>query len=714
MDFDKKQIVPRFTVFYLIILGIAIWIFVTMLKVMFVEGDAWQEVGKVTEVDSIRLEASRGNILSADGQLMSSSLPNYKVYVDFRSGIEKSDTAYERKVAEKKELFAEKIDSICEGLADICPIKTPLEYKIHLLKGLDKGSRHYEICPGQTLNYIQYNEIKKLPIFRESRYTSGLVVETRNGRKKPFGSLAQRTLGDLYGAKDSARSGLELAYDSVLRGKPGLSHRKKVLSKYLEIIDEPAIDGCDLITTLDVNMQDICENALREKMAELTADIGVVVLMEVATGDIKAIVNLQRDPETNRFYEGRNYALAALMEPGSTFKTASLMVAMDDGYVHKSDIVDTGNGIEMMYGAKMKDHNWNKGGYHVIDVPHVLMVSSNIGTAKLVDKYYHKKPEKFVEGLRRIGIGTPLNLPFVGTADPQIRYPAKDRSNWPHTTIPWMSIGYETQIPPISIVTFYNAIANGGKMVKPRFVSGLLQNGDTVKHYPVEVIKSQICKPSTLKNIQEMLQRVVCDKDGLGKPAGNPMFHVSGKTGTAQISARGRYGTEHLVSFCGYFPSEEPKYSCIVSIRHNYFISSGGGQAGTVFSKISQRVLSKHVTRELVCAVDSNTQLVPDVKNGSTASAKAVLRSLGVKAYEDNVGEWCNAKIKHGSLTLSSRTMYEKSVPNVIGMGARDAVYALESKGLKVRISGRGKVVSQSASAGSSFVKGQTVTLRLN
>lgn len=697
-----------------------------MLKVMFVEGSAWQDVGKVTEVDSLRLEPSRGNILSADGQLMSSSLPNYKVYVDFRSGIDvpKTDTLYEVKVAEKKAMFAEHMDSICIGLADICPIKTPGEYKAHIQKGLDNGSRHYELCPGQTLDYIQYNSIMKLPIFNGPKYISGIIKEERNARKKPFGSLAKRTLGEMYGAKDSARSGLELAYDSVLRGKPGLSHRKKVLSKFIEITDEPAQNGCDLITTLDVNMQDICENALREEMSKLrnvekgySASVGVAVLMDVKTGDVKAIVNLERDPATDTFYEGRNYALASMMEPGSTFKTASFMVAMDDGYVHKSDIVDTGKGIEMMYGAKMKDHNWYKGGYHVIDVPHVLMVSSNIGTAKLIDKYYHKQPEKFVEGLRRIGIGTPLNLPFVGTADPQIRYPAKDRSNWPHTTIPWMSIGYETQIPPISIVTFYNAIANDGKMVKPRFVSGLLQNGDTVMKYPVEVIKQQICKKSTLRDIQEMLERVVCDKEGLGKPAGNPMFHVSGKTGTAQVST-GRtsghgYGSEHLVSFCGYFPSDNPKYTCIVAIRHNHAVSSGGGQAGVVFSKISQRVLSKHVTREIVGAVDSNIQKVPRVKNGYTASAKLVLKNLGVKAYEDNVGEWCDAENGNNSLTLKNHKMPDQSVPDVKGMGARDAVYALESRGLKVKIVGRGKVTTQSLTAGSALVKGQSITLNL-
>lgn len=718
MDFDGEKTKLRFMIIYIIIALAALGIIVQMITVMFVQGKTWRDVGKVTEIDSVKLEATRGNILSADGQLMSSSLPFYKLYIDFKSGLELNDTAYETKLREKKELFAENMDSICMGLAEICPIKTASEYKIHLQKGLNAGSRHYEICPNQTLNYIQYNEIKELPVFRLGKYKGGLVAEIRNGRKKPFGSLAARTLGDMYGAKDSARFGLELAYDSVLRGKSGWSHNKKVLSKRINIEDEPAVDGCDLITTLDVNMQDICENALREKMTDLSADVGVVVLMEVQTGDIKSIVNLQRDPASGKFYESRNYALAALMEPGSTFKTASMMVAMDDGYVRPTDIVDTGNGIEIMYGAKMKDHNWNKGGYHTIDVPHVLMVSSNIGVAKLIDKYYHKQPEKFVEGLRRVGIGTPLNLPFAGAADPKIRYPAKDRSNWPHTTIPWMSIGYETQIPPISTVTFYNAIANDGKMVKPRFVSGLLQNGDTVLKYPVEVIKQQICKKKTLKDIQTILQRVVCDKDGLGKPAGNPLFHVSGKTGTAQISTGKKsghgYGNEHLVSFCGYFPSESPKYTCIVAIRHSFSVASGGGQAGVVFSKISQRVLSKHVTRELVYVADSSTQMVPYVKNGLTTSAKTVLKHLGIKAYEDNVGEWCSTSIKGGSVILENRAMNDNSVPNVIGMGARDAIFALESRGLTAKVKGRGKVKSQSINAGSAIVKGNTIVLQLN
>lgn len=709
MKFDKSYIKTRFLIIYLLTVAFALVIVYSMVKSMFMEREQWEALAAKLETDTVPLSQTRGNLLSAEGQLMASSLPSYKLYIDFQSGGADIDTAAMRK---KVEMFEENMDSICEGLAEICPVMTAGEYEKHIRKGLKRRSRWYELCPGQTLDYIQYNKVRELPLFRKGPNTSGLVADKRNGRKRPFGSLAGRTLGDLYAAKDSARSGIELAYDSLLRGKPGIAHRKKVLDRYLNLIDIPAEDGYDVVTTLDVNMQDICEHALREKLIELSADIGVVVLMEVKTGDIKAIVNLQRYDDGN-YYESRNYALASLMEPGSTFKTASLMVAMDDGYVKPTDIVDTGDGIEMMYGAKMKDHNWNRGGYGVIDVPHVLMVSSNIGVAKLIDKHYHKTPEKFVEGLRRVGIGTPLHLPFIGTADPQIRYPEKDRSNWPNTTIPWMSIGYETQIPPISTVTFYNAIANDGKMLKPRFVKALSKKGEIVETFPVEVIKNNICKKQTLRDIQTILKRVVCDKDGLGKPAGNPIFNVSGKTGTAQISAAGRYGTEHLVSFCGYFPSENPKYTCIVAIRHNYWIASGGGQAGVVFSKIAQRVYSKHETRDLICAADSSTIFVPDVKSGDVESTRHVLESLGVKAYCDNVNDWCTSEIKGGSVILTQRSMYENTMPNVKGMGARDAIYILESRGLTAQIIGRGKVRSQSVPPGTIVRKGRVVRLDL-
>lgn len=734
MKFDKKYINTRITFIVVVAVLVMIAIISRAVYTATVQNEKWKKVGAVSVSDTLPMPAARGNILSADGQLMASSLPDYKVYVDFLSGIDRLGDSiasngskvrvYDPKqVHEKDSLWETNMEAICRGLAEICPNYTYEEHYDHMMKGLRGHKRYWDVSPRMVLNFIQYNELMKLPVFNlKSRYASGLTVDPRNNRNKPFGSLARRTLGEMYGAKDSARSGLELAYDSLLRGEPGKKHNKKVLSKYLSIIDKEPVDGYDLVSTIDVGMQDICESALREKLHELDASMGVVVLMEVKTGDVKAIVNLMRY-EDGEYYEARNYALAALMEPGSTFKTASIMVALDDGYITTKDIVDTGGGICNMYGAKMKDHNWYRGGYGVIDVPHTLMYSSNIGVSKLVDGHYHNQPEKFVEGLRRIGIGTPLGLPFDGAADPVIRMPHKDHKggyrmsdNWSATALAWMSIGYETQIPPISTVSFYNAIANNGKMVRPRFVKGISKDGEMVREFPVEVIKSRICKQSTLEDIQHILYRVVNDPEGLGKKAGNPYFHVSGKTGTAQVSNGSGYKgglNEHLVSFCGYYPSEEPKYSCIVAIRHAYAVASGGGQAGVVFSKIAQRIYSKNVTTDINLAKDSAAVHVPQVKAGNVLAAQYVLKELGLKTNGGEGYEWGTASVAQGGVEFQPVNVGADVVPNVVGMGARDAVYALSTRGMTVRMKGCGKVISQSVPSGSKVVKGRTVILKL-
>lgn len=736
MKFDKKYINTRITVIVVIAALLMVAIITRTVITATVENEKWKKIGAVSVSDTMDLKPNRGNILSADGQLMASSLPDYKVYIDFLSGIERLPDSVNsagkkykvynsEQLAEKKSMWETDMDTICRGLAEICPRYTFEEYRSHLLEGLEKRKRYWEVCPHTVLNFIQFNQIIKLPVFNlKNRYRSGLTYEERNNRNKPFGSLARRTLGEMFGAKDSARSGLELAYDSLLRGEPGKVHHKKVLSKYLSIIDKDPVDGYDLVSTIDVSMQDICESALREKLEELEASMGVVVLMEVKTGDVKAIVNLMRYDDGN-YYEARNYALAALMEPGSTFKTASIMVALDDGYITTKDWVDTGNGVCNMYGAKMKDHNWaTRGGYGVIDVPHTLMYSSNIGVSKLIDGHYHNQPEKFVEGLRRVGIGTPLGLPFNGAANPVIRMPHKDHTggyrmsdNWSATALAWMSIGYETQIPPISTVSFYNAIANGGKMVRPRFVKGIERKGEMVEEFPVEVIKKQICKPSTLQDIQTILYRVVNDKEGLGKKAGNPYFHVSGKTGTAQVAGVGGYKgghNEHLVSFCGYYPSEDPKYTCVVAIRHAYYVASGGGQAGVVFSKIAQRIYSKNVTTDLNVAKDSTAVYVPNVKSGNVMAAQYVLKDLGLNVRGDQGSEWGTTLSDHDGVDFQQIKTSENTVPNVVGMGARDAAYMLGARGLRVRMKGRGKVTAQSVPGGSKVIKGQTVLVELN
>lgn len=704
---EQKKIMLRYSciIFLMVLVGIAIVVKAGV--IMFAERGYWQDVADRFVKENVTVRPNRGNILSSDGQLMASSLPEYKIYMDFKAGGEVKDS-----------LLMLHLDSICKGLNQIFPDKSAKEFKNHILKGRKKGSRNYLLYP-KRISYIQYKEAKALPVFNMNKYRGGFHEQSFNQRKKPFQSLAMRTLGDMYPDVElGAKNGLELAYDSILRGTDGITHRQKVMNKYLNIVDIPPVDGCDIVTTIDVGMQDIAEKALVDKLKEINGDVGVAILMEVKTGNVKAIVNMTKCND-GIYREVRNNAVSDMMEPGSTFKTASIMVALEDGKITPDQIVETGHGVYMMHGRPMRDHNWHRGGYGAIDVTKVLMVSSNIGVSRVIDENYHSQPEKFVEGLYKLGIASPLNLEIPGAAKkPNIRMPNKD--NWSKTALAWMSIGYETQVPPINTLTFYNAIANNGVMVKPKFVESIVKDGQIVEEIPTEVLNPAIASPKTIEQIQTILEKVV--SIGLGKPAGSKQFHVSGKTGTAQVSqGAGGYKSgkmRYLVSFCGYFPSEAPKYSCIVAIQKSGLPASGGLMAGSVFSKIAERVYAKHLAQDLLEARDSTSVLIPDVKNGDIAAAHYVLDAIDVQAtgFDDDSDKpvWGNVSHNPENVILSKKDIADKKVPNVIGMGAKDAVYLLESLGLKVHITGMGKVRSQSIPAGNTIYKGKTIQLRLH
>ena len=705
----RKKIMLRYYFIILIMVLVGIAIVFKAGVIMFAERQYWNDVADRFIKENVTVRPNRGNIISSDGQLMASSLPEYKIYMDFKAGGIHKDT-----------LLIKHLDSICDGLHQIFPDKSKVEFKNHILKGRKKGSRNYLLYP-KRISYIQYKEAKSLPVFNMSKYRGGFHEQAFNQRKKPFGSLAMRTLGDMYSDITlGAKNGLELQYDSILKGKEGITHRQKVMNKYLNIVDIPPVDGCDIITTIDVGMQDIAEKALVDKLKEINGTVGVAILMEVATGDVKAIVNMTKCND-GIYREIRNNAVSDMMEPGSTFKTASIMVALEDGYITPDQNVDTGNGVYMMHGRPMKDHNWHRGGYGVINTTQVLMYSSNIGVSRLVDENYHKNPEKFVEGLYKLGIATPLNLDIPGAAKkPNIRMPNKN--NWSKTALAWMSIGYETQVPPMNTLAFYNAIANNGKMVKPRFVKSIMKDGEVIEDIPVEVINPAIASPKTIEQIQMILEKVV--SEGLGKKAGSNQFHVSGKTGTAQVAQGGVYKSgnmRYLVSFCGYFPSEAPKYSCIVAIQKPGLPASGGLMAGSVFSEIAERVFAKHLAKDLKEAKDSTSILTPDVKHGDLIATNYVLDDINVRTISSAIkkerGKPVWGKITHTpntNITLTPNEISTKRVPNVIGMGAKDAVYLLESLGLKVQISGMGKVKSQSILVGNTLQKGKTIQLRLN
>ena len=630
---------------------------------------------------------------------------------------EKDEKRRKKDQARRDSILNANMDSICIGLNKIFPDKSVAQFKAHLKKGRQAKSRNYLIYP-KRISYIQYKEVKRLPVFCLNRYKGGFKELAYNQRKKPFGSLAARTLGDVYAdTAKGARNGIELAFDTILKGRNGLTHRQKVMNKYLNIVDVPPVDGCDLLTTIDVGMQDICEKALVDKLKELNASVGVVVLMEVATGEVKAIVNMMQGKD-GEYYEMRNNAISDMLEPGSTFKTASIMVALEDGKITPDYVVDTGNGQMPMHGRVMKDHNWHRGGYGKLTVTEILGVSSNVGTSYIIDHFYGSNPQKFVDGLKRMSIDQPLHLQIAGEGKPNIRGP-KERSYFSKTALPWMSIGYETQVPPMNIVTFYNAIANKGVMVRPKFVKAAIKDGEIVKEYPTEVINPKICSDKTLADIQMILRKVV--GEGLAKPAGSKQFHVSGKTGTAQIS-QGAAGyktgrTNYLVSFCGYFPSEDPKYSMIVSIQKPGLPASGGLMAGSVFSRIAERVYAKDLRLPLTNAIDTNSVVIPNVKAGEMREAQRVLEELNIqvqgKIADAGKEVWGNTHLAPQAVVLESRSNMQNFVPSVIGMGAKDAVYLLESKGLKVHLVGVGKVKSQSIANGSIVRKGQTVTLTL-
>lgn len=706
MAVNKSSIFTRYFFVVLVLALVGVGIVVRAGIIMFGERQYWSDVAERFVKENVAVNPNRGNILSADGDLMASSLPEYRIYMDFKAGGKRKDS-----------LLLLYMDSICHGLHKIFPDRSASEFKRTLLRGRKAGSRNFLIYP-KRISYIQYKEAKALPVFNMNKYAGGFYEQAYNQRKKPFGSLAARTLGDVFADTAlGAKNGIELAFDTLLKGQKGVTHRQKVMNRYLSITDIPPVDGYDIITTIDVDMQDICEKALVDKLKELNAFVGVAVLMEVKTGDVKAIVNMTRGSDGN-YYEMRNNAISDMMEPGSTFKTASVMVALEDGKVEPDTQVDTGNGVKRMYGSSMKDHNWNRGGYGVIDVTRILEVSSNIGVSSIIDQYYHDNPQKFVDGLKKLGITDSLPLQIPGGGKPNIKGP-KERY-FAKTTLPWMSIGYETQVPPLNILTFYNAIANDGVMVCPRFVKAAVKDGEVVKEYPVKVMREQICSESTLQKIRKILRLVV--SEGLAKPAGSKQFAVAGKTGTAQISqgASGYTsgGRKYLVSFCGYFPADAPKYSLIVSIQKPGLPASGGQMAGSVFSKIAERVFAKNLSYDIKYAIDSTSSVIPAVKDGDLRETQYVLTRLDIPtngSISRNGKEtvWGRARQDSTAVVLEQHEISGNTMPNVRGMGAKDAVYLLEQAGLRVRLSGVGHVTSQSITPGSHFRRGQTVALHL-
>jgi len=702
----------RFGIVYLIISILFLLVIYKIVQIQFFERAQWMKLAEKQKITDIIVKPKRGNIFAADGRLLASSIPTYYVYMDLRVPALQ---------LEGGKLFRENIDSLSIGLAQFFGEKTAGGYKMMIQKAYNDRKGELQLYP-KRISYSQLKDLRKLPLFRLGRNKSGLITKEYVRRVKPFGSLASRTIGDVYADEvKGGRSGIEGSFNDELVGIAGVSTRQKVANKYIETIEVEPVDGLDVYTTLDIEIQDIVERALRDTIEDLGARSGCVVVMEVKTGEIKAMVNLDRNEETGTYYEGKNHALSDEVEPGSTFKIASLMAVLDEGIVKKTDYFDTGNGLFPIGGRVMKDHNHSKGGYGRLRVDEIIHASSNVGTSKMVMKSFEAHPERYVEKLYDFKLNDSLPIQMKGIARPWIKHPKKDKDLWYKTSLAWMSIGYETKMPPIYTLTFYNAIANGGTMVKPLFVKNIKRNGEIVKTYETEVLKSAICKPTTLKDVQEIMLGVLEGKYGTAKRVRSNIVRIAGKTGTAQIS-QGSLGyksgqTKHNVSFCGYFPADNPEYTCIVVLTAPNGLPSGGGMAGSIFKKVAERIVllkSSWTPEKMANDTVRHYAYLPEIKNGNSGALKTVVNELTIPMENPGMNGWIKQKESDGQrLSLDTYKIQKGLIPDVSGMGAKDAFYLLGNLGLKVKLNGRGKVVAQSLYPGTKIQNGAVIELEL-
>ena len=714
---EKKRVSRKYLSLFFLMAVWGIFIIIKMAMVMFGERTYWNEVSKHLTSTNKVIEARRGNILSDEGLLLASSVKQYRVFLDFRSA-EKTPQRAEKDQMRKDTLFNRHVVEFARQINEIFPKYSVQEFVNHYQKGFDSKSHSWPLLPGVSRNSypVSYNQYKSLSrtVWLKPKYERWFFsAESKISRQKPFGTLAARTIGGMYEAKDSARNGLELSFDSLLRGVPGRGHVEKVQNVSRIVADIPQVDGCDIRTTINVDMQDIAEVALRKVMDKWNAASGIVVLMEVPTGDIKAMASLTKTGP-GQYDEIQNNAVREIYEPGSTFKPVSMMVALDDGKISMTDSVFCENGVYTGFGgSRMTDSHK----YGWLDVTHIIMNSSNIGTSKLIHAAYKDNPQAFVDGVYRTGINTHFDLQLKGVAAPVIRR----EGYWDATRLPWMSIGYNTQLPVINTLAFYNGFANGGCMVAPRLVTEVTREGEVVKEFPVEVVRRHMCKDETLKKIQYMLEQVVVD--GTGKNAGSKYFVVAGKTGTAQLSqGSGGYRSgpmRYMVSFCGYFPADNPQYSCIVSVRTDGGAAGGATWAAPAFHEISEKVMASRNLREIKEAYDSIHQFIPKVVSGNLAKSATVLKELGKKNLMSreyrNVADsvWGSVSSDSGVYVMKPMLFQEGLVPDVHGMGASDALYLLESMGMSVSITGVGRVKSQTPARNTRFRKGDKIQLTL-
>jgi cell division protein FtsI (penicillin-binding protein 3) len=666
MAVDDKYISYRTYLVAFFIFLMAMAIVVKLTNIQWVDGKHYRQLAKERTVRNFVIPANKGNIYSADGSLLATSIPNYIIRFDA--------------VAPKTETFEKNIKLLSDSLAFVLR-KSSSSVQNELRRARAHKNRYYLVA--QDLSYTQYMKIKGFPLFKLGAYKGGIIVEQKTVREHPIGKIAERTIGyerNMGGYSDG--KGIEWAYRNYLNGKDGKILKQKIAQgQWKPIRDvnevEPQ-DGYDVISTIDVYIQDIAHHALLKQLEEYQADHGCVVVMETKTGQIKAVSNLGRATDGS-YYETTNYAYAESHEPGSTFKLVDLMTIMEDKVADTSTVYDSHGGEIRFSGKPVRDSH--EGGYGKISLARGFEVSSNTVMVQAVYNNYKNNPTKFVNHINSYGLNKKLGLIFKGEGKPFIPQPSD--KNWSNLSLPWMAFGYGVSVTPLQTLTFYNAVANNGVMVKPQLVSEIKAWNKTIKKFDTEVMNPRICSPETLRKVKAVLANVV--KKGTGSKLYSKDFSMAGKTGTAQANyaTNGGKDKHYVSSFVGYFPADNPKYSCIVVVHkpntsnNDYY---GADVAGPVFKRIAQKIYTDTPSTNVIKKLD-----------GSVPKQEANYNSYFVKNQKEY-----------------------RYIPNVRGMSGMDAVALLENLGMKVKAVGVGKVKKQSIQAGQNIVKNSTILLELS
>ncbi|NHE58031.1 penicillin-binding protein [Cyclobacterium plantarum] len=699
----KKSILLRVRVSFLVVTLIAGAIFYRIATIQLVEGDRWRKMSEEINLQYRPVKATRGNIYSGDGSLLATSLPFYRVAMD--------------PYVSSENVLKSGIDSLAIKLSGFYRDRSAAAYKRMILDARNQGKK-YLILNRKQIGYQDKLEMMTWPVFREGRMGGGVIFEKIDKRYRPFKNLAGRTVGFLN--EDQYGVGLEYSFNDFLEGRNGEALFQKIAGGSWKPLhdaeDIKPTDGYDIVTTLDVNIQDVAESALLRQLMNKDAAYGSVIVMEVSTGHIKAIANLQKNKNGYGYGEYYNYAVGeqGLTEPGSTFKLLSMLALLEEGKINLQDSIDTGNGTYKFYDRYMRDAK--NGGYGKLTVREVFEKSSNVGISKMVHEHFGHQPHRFMEYIKKIKLDQPLGFQLKGEGIPYFKDPEKN--DWYGTTLPWMSIGYELKITPLQTLAFYNAIANGGDLVKPLIVKEISRGNAIEKKYRPETIKSNIASEKTILQLQSLLKGVV-DR-GTARNIKNETYSIAGKTGTAQKLENGRYTQKYFTSFAGFFPADKPKYSAIIVIDSpKGFNAYGGDISAPVFREIADKIYaqdmdlqdSKGSTKEQP-KVDLET--FPYIRAGNVEELRMICNSMGISNHYAGDETWVQSTVSNKSIHWVGNEVEAPLVPDVTGMTLRDAIYILENKGLRVEFSGKGRVASQSLHKGSSFRKDQIIKLKLS